>query len=384
MKRHLGKMLLSVGVVWLACGCEPETETNASPVDLRPRVKVCSLTEGVEFEEAIIVQGSVRSKFTAAVASRLPGTIDALYADEGETVAAGQRLFQVDRVNLENRVAIAKDDCAVAAAARDEALAVREEAMAAHEKAVIDEARYARLYTVSGSVTKDVWEKAQLQLKSTTASVARANAAVATAEAKILQAATALRIAEKDLADSQGVAPFAGVLTKKLQEAGDYAEVGGAIFEIENPEVREVCFMVNADNYARVKVGETRLETSFGQTLVVSYRAPTVNPVSRTFEVRAVIQADETVAPGMLCEAKIIFERRRGSAVPSGAVALREGRQVVFVVTEAGRVEAVPVEKGRTCGALTEVRNPEPLAGAAIVAEGMLLLNPGDEVKAIR
>lgn len=384
MKQNVSMVLLGVGVLAMMCGCEPKEEVSATPVDLRPRVKVCDLTEGVTFEDAIVVQGSVRTKYTAAVASRVAGTIDAVYADEGDVVEAGQKLFQIDRVTLENRVAIAKDDCAVAAAAREEAVAARDEAAAAHEKAMVDEARYARLYTDSKSVTKDVWEKAQLQLKSTAAAVARANAAIATADAKILQAATALRIAEKDLADSLGVAPFKGVLTKKVMDVGDYASAGNAIFEMENPNVREVCFMVNADYYGKVKVGETQVKTSFGQDLTVTYRSPTVNPVSRTFEVRAVMEADANVAPGMLCDARLLFSQHVGCAVPAGAIALRDGGNKVFVVNAEGVVEAVAVEKGRASGNLVEVRNAEALRGAAIVQEGMLLLNAGDQVKVVR
>lgn len=364
-----------------ACTVE-ETRVQETP-DVRPRVRVCQLQEGLTVEEAVVVQGSIRTKFKAAVASRLPGTVDALFVDEGDTVKQGQPLFQVDRVNLENRVAIAKDDQAVAAAAREEAVAVLEEATATYDKAATDESRYARLFTGSGSVTKDVWERSQLQLRSAAASVARAKAAILTADAKILQAATALRIAEKDLADSQGLAPFDGVVTKKCRDAGDYAGAGDAVLEVENPQVREACFMLNADVYGKVKVGETQVQTSFGQTLTVTYRAPTVNPVSRTFEIRAVIKEDTTLAAGMLCEGKVIFDCRTASGVPSSAIALREGKQTVYVVKDSGVVEAVTVQKGATVRGVTEITNAEVLKGANIVSEGMLLLNPGDVVKMV-
>lgn len=377
-------MMVGLPLVGLLTACAPEPTVVQVQPDVRPRVRVCALQEGIAFEEAVVVQGSIRTKFTAAVASRLPGTVDQLLVDEGDVVKQGQPLFQVDRVNLENRVAIAKDDQSVAAAAREEAVAAFEEATATYDKAATDEARYARLFTGSGSVTKDVWERAQLQLRSAAAAVARAKAAIATADAKILQAATALRIAEKDLADSQGCAPFDGVITKKCRDAGDYAGAGDAVLEMENPRVREACFMLNADVYGKVKVGETQVQTSFGQTLTVTYRAPTVNPVSRTFEIRAVMEADPTLAPGMLCEGKVVFESRTASGVPSSAVALREGVQTVYVVNAAGVVEAVAVQKGATAQGLTEIKDAAALKGAAIVREGMLLLNPGDVVKPVQ
>lgn len=378
MKRMFAVMAAALALA----GCNEEA-AEAAPQDVRPRVRVCSLSEGVAFEDAVSVQGSVRTKFVASVASRLPGTVDEVLADEGDTVKAGQPLFQVDRVNLENQVAIARDDQAVAAAAREEALAAQAEAEASHAKAATDEARFNRLYNDTRSVTKDAWEKAQLQLRSAAAALARAKAAVATADAKILQAATALRIAEKNLADSRGLAPFDGVITQKLRDRGDYVGAGTALFTLDDPRVREVCLLLSADRYAAVRVGETEVETSFGQRLPITYKAPTVNAVSRTFEVRAVLRPDAAVAPGMLCDARVVFSSRKGAGLPAGAVGLRDGKPTVFVVGPDDTVAAVEVRKGATAGDIVEILNPEALKGARVVSEGMLLLNPGDAVKAV-
>ena len=362
-------------------GC---AEEEAAPrTESRPRVRVCALTPGLTFEDAAVVQGSVRTKFTAAVASRLPGTVDEVLADEGDVVKAGQPLFQVDRVNLENQVAIAKDDQAVARAAREEALAAQAEAEAAHAKAETDATRFRRLYNESRSVTKDAWEKAELQLRSAAAALARAKAAVATADAKILQAATALRIAEKNLADSRGLAPFDGVITRKLQDRGDYVGAGTPIFMLDDPRVRELCLTLTADRYADVAVGKTLVAADFGQELPVTYKAPTVNPLTRTFELRAVTKPDPAVAPGMLCGARIVFARRTGFGLPAGAVALRGGREVAFVVGDDGVVAAVEAKRGASADGMVEILNPEAFEGKRVVAEGMLLLNPGDAVQAV-
>lgn len=362
-------------------GC---AEEEAAPrTESRPRVRVCALTPGLTFEDAAVVQGSVRTKFTAAVASRLPGTVDEVLADEGDVVKAGQPLFQVDRVNLENQVAIAKDDQAVARAAREEALAAQAEAEAAHAKAETDATRFRRLYNESRSVTKDAWEKAELQLRSAAATLARAKAAVATADAKILQAATALRIAEKNLADSRGLAPFDGVITRKLQDRGDYVGAGTPIFMLDDPRVRELCLTLTADRYADVAVGKTLVAADFGQELPVTYKAPTVNPLTRTFELRAVTKPDPAVAPGMLCGARIVFARRTGFGLPAGAVALRGGREVAFVVGDDGVVAAVEAKRGASADGMVEILNPEAFEGKRVVAEGMLLLNPGDAVQAV-
>ena len=362
----------------LLAGCQKEEA--AQQADTRPRVRVCALTPGLTFEDVAVVQGSIRTKYTAAVASRLPGTIDEVLADEGDTVKAGQPLFQVDRVNLENQVAIAKDDQSVARAAKAEAEAAQAEAEAAHAKAETDAARYRRLYNDSRSVTKDAWEKAELQLRSAAASLARAKAAVATADAKILQADTALRIAEKNLSDSRGLAPFDGIITQKLQDRGDYVDAGTPIFTMDDPRVHELCLTLTADRYADVAVGKTLVNADFGQELPVTYKSPTINPMTRTFELRAVTKPDPAVAPGLLCGTRIVFARRQGFGLPAGAVAKRGGREVAFVVADDGTVASVEAKKGATAGAMVEVLNPEAFQGKRVVAEGMLLLNVGDAV----
>jgi hypothetical protein len=53
-------------------------------------------------------------------------------------------------------------------------------------------------------------------------------------------------------------------------------------------------------------------------------------------------------------------------------------------VNAAGVVEAVAVQKGATAQGLTEIKDAAALKGAAIVREGMLLLNPGDVVKPVQ
>lgn len=367
----------------MCLGCEESSSKAVETVtDVRPRVRVCRVTDGVTFEDAVRIQGSVRTKYTASVASRLPGTVDAVMADEGDVVKAGQSLFQVDRVNLENQLAIAKDDEAVAAAALQEAVAAESETLAALEKAERDAARYQKLFEAKAT-TADALETTLLQLKRAQAVCERAKAAVSSAQARILQTATARRIAEKNLADSSGVAPFDGIITRKVLDRGDYAGAGDAIFEMDDPRVREACFQLSADRYADVTVGKTMIETHFGQTCVVTYKAPTVHPVSRTFEIRAVLKGDASIAPGMLCNARIIFDAHTGAAVPVAAVGLRNGQRVVFIVDEAGVVQATPITCGATAGAYIEVLNPEVLTSAKIVSEGMLLLNPGDQVKAV-
>lgn len=300
--------------------------------DTRPLVKVGAATNGVRFVDSLVVQGSVRAKNSAVISARLPGAIDAMFADEGDAVKAGQALFQVDQVNLANAVALAK---------------------AADIKAQLDATRMARLVR-DGAVTTDAFEKAEVMATST---------------------ALKLAVAEKNLADSEVRAPFGGIVTRKHKHAGDFVGPGASVFTLEDPSVYEICLSLNAAQYAKVKAGETKVNG-----LPVTYKSPSVNPATRTFEVRAVVPKSEALASGMIVDCEVVLAERTSQAVPSTAVSLRGGGNCVFKVAD-GKVVRVGVTAGATAGGLTEILAPRLAPDDAIITEGMLLVNEGEEVR---
>lgn len=358
-------------MAWGLIGCSERNAPEAKP-DLRPRVKTVEACER-SFTEGLRVQGTVRVRNSAVVAARVPGTVDEVFVEEGARVTNGAALFRVDRVNLENAVAQAR-------AALASAEAVVGEVEAAVEKATWDDARMARLWE-GKAVTKDAFEKARLQLKSVTAKRAAARAQRAQAEA-------AVRSAEKNLADSIGRAPFTGVVTRKHRDVGDYAGPGTAVFSLDDPATLELGLSLAAVHYPKVEEGKTKIRFAVAgrnAEAVVSYKAPRVDARTRTFEIRCVLGKPDGVrgafVPGMILDATVVFRAFTAQAVPEAAVGTRGGRTVVFAVRE-GKVAAVPVETGARTDDWVEVVAPD-LGREALVAEGMLLLNEGEEVERV-
>lgn len=359
----IGRIMASVALsAAVLAGCGKDNNGGArtpSPSDTRLRTKVCSPVVRA-FEDAAFVQGTVRAKTSAAVAARLPGVIDALLVREGEQVAAGQPLFQVDRVNLENAVRAGEDDVRLAKAA----LAKAE---AADEKARADLGRMDRLVQ-SGAVTVDAAEKARLGAKTAAAQLLGAKAQLAKAE-------TGLAVAQKNLADSRVCAPFAGIVVKKLKDVGDYAAPGTPVFLMEDNEACEVRFTLDASRYAAVKVGETLI----GGT-AASWKSPTVDPVTRTYEVRTIVPRSDEVRPGMLFDAKVVFSSFSAPALPASAVnPMADGKTAVFVV-EGGKVLRRNVEVLLETDGWCAIGEGALVPSSKVVAEGMLLLHEGDEV----
>lgn len=379
MKKRITFWAMGLVVFSMVNGCR-KTEKQAELLDLRPLVRVGQLTPAYAFTDGVQVQGAVRTKFSAAVSARVSGAIDAVMADEGDLVTRGQPLFQVDKVTLENRVRLAQDDLSVAQAALKESDAARLETEASYAKAEVDASRLKKLYEEAKAVTKDTWEKADLQFKLTGATRERARAAVESANVRIAQAETALSVVRKNLSDALGVAPFDGVITRKILDKGDFANVGTAVFEMDDPRLYEVCFSMNAVHYDRVKTGQTQVRFADGKEAVVTYKAPLVHPVTRTFEIRVALGLTPDLASGMLRDATVVFRKVEAAALPVSAVGLRDGAHVVFVVKD-GKVALVPVDAGLTWQSYIEIKNPNALADANIVVEGMLLLNKGDVVR---
>lgn len=308
-----------------------------------PLVTVCRVRRGVVFEDTAFAQGTVRTKESATIAARVPGTIDELLVAEGATVKKGDALFRVDRANLENAVKLAE---------------------IADRKAALDFRRMTRL-VAEGAVTRDAYEKAEVQAKS---------------------AALQLAVARKNLADSEVCAPFDGVITEKRRDMGDFVSPGAPVLRMDNTSAYEIRFALNASDYGNVKVGETvvRLAPAAGAAgaptngFPVAYRSPSVNPATRTFEIRIAVPKTDDLAPGMIRDATVVFARTTSDALPAAAVNPLNGTNCVAVV-RGGRLAVLPVAAGVEQNGMRAVRGVPP--DADVVAAAMLLFNEGDEVR---
>lgn len=308
-----------------------------------PLVTVCHVRKGVVFEDAAFAQGTVRAKESATIAARVPGTIDDLLVAEGDVVKKGAPLFRVDRANLENAAKLAE---------------------ISNEKAQLDFKRLSRLVK-DGAVTRDAFEKAEVGAKS---------------------AALQLAVAQKNLADSEVKAPFDGVVTEKKKDVGDFVSPGAPVLKMDNAAAYEVRFALNSSDYGKVKVGETRVrlagaaaaDDATADGFPVVYKSPSVNPATRTFEIRIAVPKTDDLAPGMIRDATVVFSRRVSDALPASAVNPIDGTNRLAAV-RGGRLVRLPVAAGVEQNGLRAVSGVA--ADEQVVEKAMLLFNEGDEVR---
>lgn len=377
--RHFPILLaIALATVPLASGCGKQTtaaEQSAPALAIRAQAAAERT-----FERRLTVQGSLEAKNRADVASRIDGTLEEIWVDEGDAVVAGQTvLFQVDAANRQNSLTIAEQNLAVAEASLAVARASAQKTEAEAHKANLDFARYERLHK-DGRVSDSEFEGAQVQHEAAKAAIAVARAQVDLAERQVKQAEASLAIARKNLDDAKVTAPISGFVSSRTAEPGEQMSVGRVVLRIDDLAEIEAAAYLPAQYYADVVPNRTTFRLGIagreaGQH-VVTYRSPTIHTVLRTFEIKGrIADAGESAVPGSMADLTIVFESRQGLGVPSASILIRNGKPTVFVAQE-GKAVLREVQTGLQNDGWTEILSGLA-AGEPVVTEGQTQLRDG-------
>jgi len=219
----------------------------------------------------------------------------------------------------------------------------------------------------------------------------KARAVVASGRAAIASAEASRRVAEVAVEQTQIRAPFDGVVLTKNANVGDNitpfssaVNSKGAVVTIADMSTLEVEADVSEASIAKItpeQPVEIQLDAlpDLRMAGVVSRIVPTVDRSKATVLVKVrFVERDPRVLPDM--SAKVAFlrqtvpvaERRPVTAVQPGAVVERNGRKVVFVVTD-GKVQSVSVDIGSKVGDLVQV--------SGVNSGDRVVLNPGEKLR---
>lgn len=237
-------------------------------------------------------------------------------------------------------------------------------------------------------------KSANAEVENADAGFKNAEAEVRNAEAQLEQAKSNKEIAVKNLADSKVYAPFDCVVTQKFVEKNEFVSAGQEILKLENQNTLEVTCFLSAVYYDQLIPGKTIAEfpayQKDGKALrtVVSWKAPAIDPESRTFKIKIKIDNPGEVSPapvsGMLCELDIILVEREGYGLPESAVLLRaENKMIAFTVNGENRAESVEIERGIVDRGYAEILNASDLADKRFVITGQNFINNNSLLKEI-
>lgn len=314
--------------------------TTSSAIAQTPATVEVVMPESGEGVRTLELSGSVTPRRAATLSPRIPGLVAEVAVDAGDRVSAGDVLMRLDDKLAELAVL--------------EARASVEESRAALKEAQ-------RLYDEGRRLVADNYVSET--------EVAAREAALAVAQAAVSRSESQLATAEERFARHNLVAPFDGVISNKLTEAGEWMETGAAVVELVGTD--ELWLDVRApqqywhDLSPDADVTVT-LDALPDRTLdaVVHARVPVSDPDARTFLVRLLFQDGQDLAsrvtPGMSGRATFrLSADREVLRLPRDAlIRYPDGTTTVWVVEQQGqekRAREVEVAVGQTSGDNVEI-----------------------------
>jgi membrane fusion protein, multidrug efflux system len=286
-----------------------------------------------------------------------------VHVDAGDRVAAGRTLVQLDS-------ALAKLSLQRAEAALQEA-----RAQLAENERLRDEA--------ASLVERNFLPQTRL-------AAAEADLRVAAAAVDRLEAE---RRQQAELVSRHSVvAPFAGVVSRKLTDAGEWVETGTPVLELVDTSRLRVDVQVPQEHYRMISVGapaSVRLDSNAGRALEgkVSARVPVSDPGARTFLARVeVAGGGARMTPGMSALVTFALSSDETAVrVPRDAVLRRpDGSTSVWVAGEGATptVSKRDIEIDRSLRDFFDVHSGLE-AGARVVVRGNETLTEGQRVRVL-
>lgn len=339
----LGLPLLVVGGWFFASQSRPQSVELATVAQAYPSQTVTLLN----------ATGRVSAQRKASVSTKATGRLEFLGVREGSVVKAGEIIARI-----ENKDVTATQDQAQAALRASKANL--EQGLAEMRDA---QANFTRSQDLAAKnfISSASLDTAAARFDKSKASVASLNGAIDVAQANLR--ATAVSVEQTLIR-----APFDGVVLTKNANVGDIitpfssaADSKGAVVNMADMDTLEVEADVSETSIGKISVGmpvEIQLDAFAELRLAgkISRMVPTIDRSKATLLVKVeFVERDNRVLPDMsakvafLSRALLAAERAPVVAISPTAVVKRDGKDVVFVVTE-NKVKITPVMLGEKIG----------------------------------
>ena len=204
--------------------------------------------------------GTIEAKVVVAVSTKVTGRIEALYADEGDSVKAGQVLAKLEDADFHQQVLQAQ-----AGLKKSEAALAAENAN--HQMALANFELADKNYTrISGLADRKLVSQQDVDQQATALEVAkkeveRSNAAVEAASKDRLASQANLAFMESRNNDMVVKAPQDGIIISRDLEQGATVAPGLSIFRMADPTI--IWVNANVDESQREKLAEGQEATIF-------------------------------------------------------------------------------------------------------------------------
>lgn len=335
--------------------------THAAEAPATVLTVIAEKSEGIL--RTVSLTGTVTARREARHSSRATGLVMEMRVDEGDMVKKGDVLMTLDTDLAEITLEGIRAEIARSRVQLDEAERQEEEV---------------RELVKGGS-----FPKSEAETRKSTVLVNEAN---------LQQLLVREREQIEMIARHQLVAPFSGVISRKLSEEGEWVPTGTPVLELVETEKPRFDLQVPQEFLARVSGAEkvvVHLDAHPEISLAahIATMVPVKDIVSRTFLTRLEFDDERALAaPGMSGTAEISFRPREGETVqiPRDAVVrYPDGKVMVWIVSNDGEetmVKSREIRTGGSLGELTEVLSGLE-GGEQIVLKGNESLREDQSVK---
>jgi len=295
--------------------------------------------------QEIIAVGSLRSNESVTLSSEIAGRISGIHFREGQPVARGALLFELDdsiyRAELEQ-------------ARAGHALSQRN-----HERA------------------QELFERSLISTRE------RDEAA-----AKLDVDRAAVALAEARLAKARILAPFEGVVGLRAVSPGDYITPGQPLAPLEQMSVLKADFRLSEAALPAIRVGQVlNLEVDAWPGQAFPGRVYAIDPRlaedTRSIGVRARVPNDKgQLRPGLFARVRLVVAERASVVLVPEQSVIPQGDKLFVYVIEDGKAAMRPVRLGvRQAGRVEIVEGVKP--GDTVITAGVQKIGPGSPVMPI-
>lgn len=365
----------------------PADGAAAAPAPLAPKDVEVVVASRQAWPRTVTVQGALLADEDAVIGAKIAGRVATVNVDLGSIVKKGDPLVTLDRSELDLQVKLAEAQLQQACSAiglkayEDETkLDYKNAPPVQLEQALVDEAEAAvsraKALLPTRAITGSEYDTLVAQMRAAKARYNSALNAVSTQVAMIGVRRTELSLAKQQVADSETVAPFDGVVEARRISPGEYVSLGQPLISLVRTDRLRFTAGVPESKAGEIKPGQ-RVEIRIAgaeEPLVteITRVSPIVTQTSRAVRIEAdVPNPGHALQAGLFAEADVIVEpEAKALALPAAAVTRFAGVEKVWLVAD-GKASQQSIRTGRQERGLVEI-----LDG---VAEGSQVIANADE-----
>jgi len=368
----MNRLLPFLILILMTAGCsQHEARVAAAAAEQTvSSVQVETVTDS-EIADVYQASGSVRARYTAALAAKIAANILELRTQVGDHIQPGQTLVLLDRRDLEANLRRSEAAGAEAESALEETESAIAAARANFDLARVTNRRFQDLLA-NVSVSQQELDESQARLQSAGAALEMAASKRRQLRARRSQTEAEIAAARIALEYATITAPFAALVTERKADPGSLATPGAPLLIIEREGNARLEVSIDESRLALVRVGENVAVEIDGLNQTVRGRVaevvPAVDAATRSFTAKIELPALPALRTGMFGRAAFNSGKRGGLRIPQSAVLERGQIRSVYVVEhDTARLRFV---------ALGEVRDDQREVLSGLTAGERIVVTP--------